>query len=135
MAEQQGDQVVGSLASFTGPGPTGPVKRDFYKGAWVPDGVPQAEIDHNLDVGLIAAVDDPYHTPVDGSGVETPMGTATDEIGRPTSNEPVAEEAPDDGKAKRGTKADLVEQAVAAGMDRGEAEKASVADLRAALKG
>lgn len=43
-------------------------------------------------------------------------------------------DAPRRGRPSADEKAKLVEQAVAVGMDRGEAEKASVADLRAALK-
>lgn len=137
--KRQGYQVVGSLATFTVPGPTGPVRSNLYKGAWVPDGTPQDEIDHNVSVGLVAPVDDPYQTPVTGDGAESPgvgtllAGVETDEIGRPTRTEPVDEEPRRAGRPSKAEKAELVDAAVKAGMDRGEAEKASVSDLRAAL--
>ena len=133
MADKQGYQVVGSMATFTVPGPTGPVRSNLYKGAWVPEGVPQAEIDHNVSVGLVAPVDDPYRTPVTGDGVDSPLDT--DELGRSTEGAGTqAKAAPKKATAKDGELANLRERAVKAGMDKAEVDKASEADLRAALK-
>lgn len=73
MAEQY--QVVGALAAFTVTDPEGNGQKiTFYKGNMVPQGAPQAEIDHNLSVRLIAKVGGDTEAIPAGTG---PLGDGT----------------------------------------------------------
>lgn len=151
-------QVVGPLGQFTTMSPTGKARLYFYRGAMVPQDAPQPEIDHHLSVGLIAEVgDDPYRTPVDGNGVDTPVGEPTggderssgdgdsghqDDSKDDANSDVEAKRAaaraklPADGSAPAGNASHevWVEYAVAKGYDRAEVEKSSRDDLKALFK-
>lgn len=123
-------QVVGECALATVESMYGRTKQLLYKGALFPADAP--ELQHNLDAGLVEQV---------GSAAEAGLN-ADGEVGeaQPKDDTVTADASAEGRQVRRGgrpsaaEKADLVDQAVAAGMDRAEAEKASVADLRSALK-
>src|SRR2546421_4367127 len=62
-------QVVGAVAILTQHDPvTGPSKRHLYKGAVVGPGATEAELAHNLDVGLIAEIPSDEPAGLDAAG-------------------------------------------------------------------
>lgn len=152
-------QVTGPCGYFSVPTPQGVMKMQLLRGAIVPDGVPQQQIEHHLSVGLIERVgDDPYQTPVDGNGnsaadvatplrielnggpVATPDAPAESKTDQPDPDVESrraaarAKLAEAGGKPKGTHGKDVwVEYAVTQGLDRAEAEKVSVAELQKAL--
>jgi hypothetical protein len=140
-------QIVGECAYVSQNTATGRAKVLLYKGSVVSADVPEAE--HLLASGLVARLGNRAAVGVDAAG-EPLVDPATAGTGTPAADNPDvkadAEAAakreaaraklptggsPPDGRAGQDV---WVEYAVAQGMDRAEAEKASKADLTSALK-
>lgn len=155
MADKKRYQVVAACAILPVESVDGPVIRTLYAGA-VFDGDPNnVRVAHNVDSGYVVALDRDAVPGVDAAG--TPLVDDRPTVGDGNAGDPVSlndpgvvnavehqkavdatraaeAEARKGGRPSNADKAKLVDQAVAAGMDHREAEKASVAELRAALK-
>lgn len=130
MADQTRYQVVSACVIVPIQEDTGTVMHTLYRGAVFSADPTNYKVAHNADTGYIVALaTDAAST----DAADTPPAAA-----EPTVDEGDPEDAKAEAKAPRGRpsadeKAKLVDQAVAAGMSKIEAEKASVADLRSAL--
>ncbi len=155
MADKKRYQVVKASALVPVETDEGVQLFTLYLGATFQADPTNERIRHNVDSEYIVELGDKAVAGVDGSG--TPLVDDRPTVGDGNPGDPVelndpgrtndvehrkAVEAADAdrdaarraGRPSNAEKKALVEQAVKAGMDRGEAEKASVADLRAALK-
>lgn len=153
MAENKRYQVVSAAVVVPVATDDGVVTHTLYRGQ-VFDGDPNnVRVKHNVDSEYIVEIGAKAVAGWDASG--TPLVDDKPTVGDGNPGDPVALNDPGrtnefehrkavealdaDSPARRAgrpsnaDKKALVEQAVKAGMDRGEAEKASVADLRAAL--
>lgn len=122
-------QITAECAYVTTDTASGRTRVLMYKGAIIPADTPEAK--HLLDSGMAVPV---------GGEVSGGLNADGEPDAAAAGAAPKTGEAPRDtpkGTAKRGGKDDelaaLREQAVAAGMDRAEVEKASAEDLRAVL--
>lgn len=93
-------QVVGHCALVTQDTPVGPQKLMLMRGAVIGAGAKQDEIDHNIEVGLLAEVGSADGAGVDAYGVPVSGGKRTVEGGEPGSVPGVAAPKQADAKAK-----------------------------------
>lgn len=89
----------------------------FYRGAVLPEGTPQSEIDHLLDVGMIEDVDK--------AALVSPLST-DDEVKAALADDP---DGPGGVPAKSASKADWVAYAVSQGKPEDEANAATKDEL------
>lgn len=148
-------QVVGECAHAVVTDHTGVSATTLlYKGAFLPDGIDEKRLKHLLDTGLVAKVDGepiapnaavdqdpqvgipPLAQPAKSEDDEDGKGGESGATPEPTAEQKAAKaKLPADGSAPDGRAAHevWVEYAVARGLDRTEAQKASREELRKAL--
>lgn len=155
MADSKRYQVVSAAVVVPVMTDDGVMMYTLYRPAVFNGDPDNVRIKHNVDSGYIVELDAKAVAGVDASGTPLVDDKPTVGDGNPGDpvelNDPGTVNAVEHQKAVDATEADreasrrggrpsnaekkaLVDQAVKAGMDRGEAEKASTADLRAALK-